>query len=90
MELAREREMLVIILDDFRTNRKHLDLAQERVLPTSKTALLRMPGRACPWSEGGFELLSGPLTTAGCTFQLSLSSFHTRNSSKLNRQQAGN
>lgn len=40
-----EKEMLVIILDDFRTNRKHLDLAQERVLPTSQTA--SPPGRAC-------------------------------------------
>ena len=55
-ELAREREMPVIILDDFRTNRKHLDLAQERVLPTSKTTSLRKLGRACPlkwgWSLG--------------------------------------
>lgn len=33
---------------DFRTNRKHLDLAQERVLPPSKTGSPRMPGRACP------------------------------------------
>jgi hypothetical protein len=40
---CQERAMLVVILDDFRTNRKHLDLAQERVLPTSKTAT---PGKA--------------------------------------------
>lgn len=37
-KLAREKKMPVVIPDDFRTNINRLNLAQERVLPTSKTA----------------------------------------------------
>lgn len=86
-ELAREREMLLL------SWRKHLDLAQERVLPPSKTGSPRLPGGQGLSSEMrlGFELLSSPFISAGKMFQLPQPSFDTRNSSfQLNRQQAGN
>lgn len=47
-----EKGKCCLLSYDFRTNRKHLDLAQERVLPPSKTGSPRMPGGACPLKWG--------------------------------------
>lgn len=52
--------MLVVILDGFRTHRKHLDSAQERVLPPSKTDAPGKPGRACHLNEAGAGLPGSP------------------------------
>lgn len=83
--------MSVIILDDFRTNRKHLDLAQERVLPTSKTASPRMPGGAVPRLEAGVWASEQQAAHPRWEILPLIASCFDKNpsSSKLDRQQVG-
>lgn len=45
--LQRKGQRCIMTVKDFRTNRTHLDLAQERVLPTSKTVSPTTLSRAC-------------------------------------------
>lgn len=78
------------MLDDFRTHRKHLDSAQKRVLPTSKTAA---PGKASKAGhlkgDGAPLALCSPFASIEETLQPVWQSFDTKNSSTSDEQQAG-